>query len=130
MAYRELSMIEVRETLRRWQARQGVRQIARETGIDRKTATRYVAAAKCAGIARDGDITEEQVLDVKRRVRPKVKRPASAPYGNIAKHPERIAQWLDGPRALRLRKVHTLLRREGVLASHDTLRRFAIKELG
>ncbi len=130
MAYRELSMIEVREALRRWQAQQGVRQIARETGIDRKTARRYVDAATRAGIARDGELTDAQVLDVKRRVRPKVGRPASAAYGNVAKHRERIAQWLDGPRALRLRKVHVLLRREGVRASYDTLRRFAMKELG
>jgi transposase len=39
-------MQEVREVLRRWQAKQGIRQIARETGLDRKTVRRYVVQAR------------------------------------------------------------------------------------
>jgi transposase len=49
MSFRELSMIEVKEVLRRREAGQGLREIARETGIDRKTVRRYVRAADEAG---------------------------------------------------------------------------------
>jgi len=42
MPYRELTMIEIKEVLRRWQAEQSDRRIHRETGIDRKTVRRYV----------------------------------------------------------------------------------------
>jgi response regulator of citrate/malate metabolism len=47
MAFRELTMIEVKEVLRRKQAGHGVRRIARETGMDRKTVRRYIEAS-CA----------------------------------------------------------------------------------
>jgi hypothetical protein len=40
MSYRELTMIEVKEVLRRRQAGQGPREIARDTGLDRKTVRR------------------------------------------------------------------------------------------
>lgn len=36
MSFRELTKIEIREVLRRWQARQSVRQIGREGGVDWK----------------------------------------------------------------------------------------------
>ena len=42
MAYRELGMVEVREILRRWLGGDGVRAIARGTGLDRKTIAAYV----------------------------------------------------------------------------------------
>ena len=42
MTYRELTMIDVREVLRRWAAGHSQRKIARETGTDRGTATRYI----------------------------------------------------------------------------------------
>ena len=45
MAFRELTMIDAREVLRRWQAGQKLREIARGTGLDRKTVRRYLAAA-------------------------------------------------------------------------------------
>jgi predicted transcriptional regulator len=38
-------MIDIKEVLRRWSARQSLHQIAHETGVDRKTVRRYVRAA-------------------------------------------------------------------------------------
>jgi response regulator of citrate/malate metabolism len=52
MAYRELTMIDIREVLRRWTAGQSNRQIARDTGTDRGTVRRYVVAAEAAGVKR------------------------------------------------------------------------------
>src|SRR2546430_14331220 len=54
MAYREVSVIEVREVLRGWLAGAGLRTVAAQAGVDRKTARRYVQAAEAAGVARDG----------------------------------------------------------------------------
>ena len=44
MSYREVSMLEIKEVLRRKEAGDGVRKIARDMGIDRKTARRYMEA--------------------------------------------------------------------------------------
>ena len=49
MAYRELGVIELREVWRRYSAGDGVRAIARGTGVDRKTIAKYVAAAVAGG---------------------------------------------------------------------------------
>ncbi len=42
MSFRELTMIDVREVLRRWQSGQSARQIARSEIADGKTAGRYM----------------------------------------------------------------------------------------
>ena len=43
VAFREVSVIEVREVLRGWLAGAGLRTVAEQAGVDRKTARRYVA---------------------------------------------------------------------------------------
>jgi response regulator of citrate/malate metabolism len=45
VSFRELTMIDVREVLRRWQAGQSARAIARDGVAERKTAGRYIEAA-------------------------------------------------------------------------------------
>ncbi len=134
MAFRELTMIEVKELLRRWSAGQGDRKIGREAGVDRKTVARYTAAAKDLGFERGRELSDADVHDVAQRVQA---RPVSAPSEerrDVAKHRERIEQWLSGDketRPLRLSKIHTLLVRDHELsASYDTLWRFAHDELG
>ena len=42
MAYREVRVVDCLEVLRRWLAGDGIRQIARSTGLDRKTVRRLV----------------------------------------------------------------------------------------
>jgi hypothetical protein len=54
MAFREVSVIEVREVLRGWLAGAGLRTVAAQAGVDRKTARRYVQAAEAAGVVRTG----------------------------------------------------------------------------
>src|SRR5262245_1891106 len=68
MSYRELSMIDVHEVLRRWAAGQSSRKIARETGTDRKTVGRYIAVASELGLGRESEWTEAQVHEVAQRV--------------------------------------------------------------
>ena len=59
MAFREVSVVQIREALRRWLRGEGERPIAKGVGVDRKTARRYIIAAVELGIDRGGG--EEQV---------------------------------------------------------------------
>jgi hypothetical protein len=45
MAFREVSVVQVKEALRRWLKGEGERPIAQGVGIDRKTVRRSIAAA-------------------------------------------------------------------------------------
>jgi transposase len=133
MTYRELTMIDVKEVLRRWAAGHSNRQIARDTGADRDTVARYINAANEAGLVQSSALalTDEMVHQVAQRVQARPPPERSAEWSSIAAHRDKITQWLEAKRPLRLSKVHTLLVRDhGVEASYDTLRRFARQELG
>lgn len=126
--YRELTMMEVREVLRRFGAGHSQRRIGRETGIGRNTVGRYVEAAAAVGFT-EGEPSDSVVAAVAQAVQ---YRPAAAPSDQrlaLAPHRDRIARWLKDDR-LKLTKIHVLLARDGVDASYATLRRFAIDELG
>ena len=130
MAFREVSVVEIREVLRLWVRGLPLRRITGLTGVDRKTVRRYVAAAVAAGLQRG---SEEQLSDaliglVCERVRP------ARPFGHgaarsvIAVHRDVIEGWLkDG---LTLVKVHALLARRGIDVPYRTLHRYAASELG
>ena len=66
-------MVQVREVLRRWLRGQGERPAAAGAGVDRKTARRYIAAAKQLGVVRNGDesqLSDEVIGQVCEAVRP------------------------------------------------------------
>jgi transposase len=72
MAYREVTMIEVKEVLRRWLAGAKRKRIAAEVGLDPKTVRRYIGAAVECGLAPEGDggkLTEEELVAVLARLR-------------------------------------------------------------
>ena len=99
-------MIELREVWRRYSAGEGVRAIARGTGIDRKTITKYVAAAVALGLRRGAPPpTEDQLAAFGREVRGMpVGRPAALAE-RLASPQGQIAAWLtDG---LRRTKIST-----------------------
>jgi predicted site-specific integrase-resolvase len=56
--FREVSVVEIREVLRRWLRGERERPCAWGTGVDRKTARRYIAAGLEVSLARNGDETE------------------------------------------------------------------------
>lgn len=130
MSYRELTMMDVKEVLRRWQAEQSARQIARETRIDRKTVGRYIATAEQLALARDRALSDSEVHAVAQRQQARPSLDPSAEWKAITQHHARIEAWLGGARPLRLQKIHILLKREGLEASYATLRRYVIEELG
>src|SRR5258708_26346991 len=76
MGFREVAVTEIREVLRAWLSGAGLRRVAGQAGVDRKTARRYVEAAVAAGLARDGGLAQltdgliGQVAQVVRPVRP------------------------------------------------------------
>jgi transposase len=130
MPYRELTMMDVREVLRRWAAGQSTRKIARETGADRKTVDRYTKAARRLGVEPGATLSDEVVHEVAQCVQARPLPEPSHERAQIAAHRLKIEGWLGQKRPLRLRRIHTLLVRDcGVTASYDTLRRFAIDEL-
>jgi transposase len=127
MTYRELTMMDVKELLRRHRAGQGIREIARETGTDRKTVRRYLEAAR--SFAED-QLSDEQVLAIARQVQLRELPAPSEPRVLLAQHRAQLEAWLDRDRPLKLTKVHALLERRGVCVSYPTLRRYVIDELG
>lgn len=129
MSFRELSMVDVREVLRRWQAGQSARQMKREGVVDRKTAGRYIEAAKEAGLGPESELSEEAVAEVARRVQSRPEASPSSSWAELEGHRAQIEAWLSGKEPLRLVRVHELLQREGVGASYTTLRRWAHEEL-
>ena len=73
MAFREVAVSEVREVLRLTALGRGLREIARLTGIDRKTVRRYLEAARDAGFdpaAGVGTLDDALIGAVCERVRP------------------------------------------------------------
>ena len=73
MTFREVTVMQVKEVLRRWLRGQGERTTARAAGVDRKTARRYIAACIEVGLERNGDeaqLSDELVGQVCQAVRP------------------------------------------------------------
>lgn len=131
MAYRELTMLDVRELLRRFVAEHSIRAIARETGTDRKTVRRYLDAAKAVGLSADAELTDELVHEVAQRVQARPLPPPSEQRQKLAEHRAQLEQWLvERKRPLKLTKVHELLERRGVEVHYSTLRRYVHDELG
>ena len=62
MAYRELHCVEIRESIRRWQAGLSQRRIAGGTGLSRVTVRRYIEAAEAAGLRPGGPEPSEEQL--------------------------------------------------------------------
>src|SRR5690348_12242069 len=131
MAYREVSVIEVREVLRSWLGGAGLRMVAAQAGVDRKTARRYVQAAEAAGVVRDGgwvQVTDEVVGAVVAAVRPA--RPTG--YGQawqlLEAHRQQITEWVG--QGLTVVKIGTLLGRRGVVVPYRTLHRFCVASCG
>ena len=130
MGFRELTMIDVRELLRRRQAGEGARRAARECGTDRKTVKRYYEAADECGIALDAELTDEVVARVGQAVQGRSTPPPSDAWQALVPVRAQIEMWLGAERPLRLVRIHELLVREGVRVSYSTLRRYAQRELG
>ena len=76
MAYREVTMVEIKEVLRLWRAGAKKKRIAAQLTLDVKTVRRYVAAAQGCGLAPGPEtLGDEQVAAVVTALAPETGRP-------------------------------------------------------
>jgi hypothetical protein len=131
MAFREVSVVEVREVLRGWLGGGGLRTVAGQAGVDRKTARRYVVAAEAAGVVREGglgQLTDEVIGQVVAAVRPARTGGHGAAWDALEAEREQISEWVG--KDLSVVKIADLLARRGVLVPYRTLHRFAPSGVG
>lgn len=132
MAYREISVLQIREILRRWMAGESMHSIRRNTGVDRRTIRRYIDAAEMEGLAQKGDaaaLSDVLVAAVKKRCRAGNPRPEmGAARRACATHREFIQELVD--EGVKVTKIRILLGRDrGVEVPYRTLARFVKDEL-
>lgn len=129
MAYREVTMVEIKEVLRLWQGRTPKKRIATQLTLDVKTVRRYVSAAQGCGLAPGGEpATDEQVAAVVAALAPETGRPHGDGWQQCVAERDEIERLLG--QRVRLSKVRRLLYRRGVEVPYSTLHRFAVAELG
>jgi transposase len=131
MAFREVSVVQVKEALRRWLKGEGERPIAHGVGIDRKTARRYIAAAIELGIDRSGgeeQLSDEVIGQVLERVRPHRIDGHGEAWRSLLAEEEQIKKWVK--QDLTVVKIGILLSRRGVDVPPRTLARFAVERCG
>ena len=131
MAFREVSVVQIREALRRWLKGDGERPIAKGVGVDRKTARRYITAAVELGVDRaggEGQLTDELIGQVAERVRPHRLDGHGEAWRTLLGEEERIKAWVK--KDLTVVKIGILLGRRGVVVPHRTLARFAVERCG
>ena len=131
MAFREVTMLEVKEILRLWLLGVPKKRIAEQLGFDVKTVRRYLAAARARGVEPahgTGALDDELVAAVMAATQPAMGRPRGDGWAVCEAHREFIAGHLG--HRVRLSKVGKLLRRRGVEIAYPTLRRFALEQLG
>jgi len=97
MGYREVSVVEIREVLRRWLRGESQRFIDRNTGVDRKTVRRYVEAAQAAGVVANSDeaqLTDAVIGLVCVAVRPARPHGHGAAWERLDPHAEAVKGWI------------------------------------
>ena len=101
MAFREVTVVQIKEALRRWLRGEGERTIARGVGVDRKTARRYIAAASELGVDRDGgedQLTDELIGQLVERSARTAPTATARRGGSLLGEEEQIKAWVnDGP---------------------------------
>ncbi|MGH9045941.1 MAG: IS21 family transposase [Acidimicrobiales bacterium] len=131
MAFREVTVVQVKEALRRWMKGEGERPIAQGVGVDRKTARRYIAAAVELGVDRAGgeeQLTDELIGQLVERVRPHRTDGHGEAWRTLLGEQECITKWVK--KDLTVVKIGILLARRGVVVPHRTLARFAAERCG
>lgn len=128
MAFREVTMEEVKDVVRRWSAGEPKKRIARQLGIGIKTVRSYIATAEDAGLKPGDMLDDEAFTKVLAMLPPLAGRPRGEAWSTCADHRVEIKELLD--RRVKLSKIRRLLQRKGVDVSYAALRRFAIAELG
>lgn len=130
MAFREVTMLEVKEVLRRWLAGEFKKAISRATGVSRNTVRGYIKAAQDCGLkaGTPNALGEEQLTAVMIKLRSSAEPAHGEAWARCEQHRAFVEKKLD--EGVMLTKVGRLLKRQGVEVPYPTLHRFAVKELG
>jgi transposase len=131
MAFREVSVVQIKELLRRWLGGEGERPIARGVGLARTTVRNYIAAAVELGVDRFGgeeQLSDELIGQVCERVRPRRPDGHGESWRRLVGEEKQITAWVE--QGLSVVKIGILLRRRGVEVPHRTLARFAVERCG
>jgi hypothetical protein len=131
MAYREVTMVEVKEVLRQWLLAVPKKRIATGLGLDPKTVRHYCELGAKHGVRReDGleSLTDERVLAVVAEIASLRGRPRGESWERCVALRKKIEGLIaDG---VKLTKVRKLLARNGDRIPYATLHRYAVTELG
>jgi len=131
MAYREVTMLEVKEVLRLWLRGVPKKRIALQRGLDPKTVRRQIELAQECGLRRElaeEAVTDELLFALAEKLRPVVAHAKGDGWQRCELQRTFIQGYLD--HGVKLSKIRKLLRRRGVLVSYASLWRFATVELG
>lgn len=131
MAFREVSVIQVREALRRWLQGAGERPIAHGAGLSRGAVRRYITAAQTLGAERGGgeeQLTDELIGQICELVRPTRPDGHGEAWRSLGAHEHEIKDWVA--EGLTVVKIGILLTRKGVVVPHRTLARFCVERCG
>jgi hypothetical protein len=131
MAYREVTMVEIKEVLRQWLLGTGKKKIAARLQLDPKTVQSYVRVATKHGLSAEagpGSLDEAQLAAIVAEITRMPGRPHGTTWALCEEHREFIKARLDG--GVRLTKVRRELAGKKVDVPYPTLHRFARDELG
>jgi transposase len=130
MAYREVTMLEVKEVLRLWLRGVPKKRIALQRGVDPKTVRRQIELARECGLSRPAGeeaLSDGLLLALAEKLRPALSHAKGEGWQRCEERRLFIQGHLE--RGVRLSKIRKLLRRQGVLVSYPSLWRFAVSEL-
>ena len=116
--------MEIKEIIRRWQAKEGPGQIAFGTGLSPNTVRKYLAAAQAEGIAQAGPAPSEDQPSRLGTISLSGPRRAATPrQDQLEPWADQIYQWITKDR-LRMTRIHELLAMRGCRVPYPSLRRF------
>ena len=128
MVYMEVSQVVIQEVLRRWQAGDSRRAIARAIGLSRATVDKYVLEGQALGVRRDGPPADEaQVLALIQHNLPGPRQVLAPSVDLLTPFAERIQRWVQRER-LQLTRIQELLAQQGCLVSYTSLQRFVLRQ--
>lgn len=131
MGHKEHDVTTILDILRRVQAGDGNRHIARTTGIDRKTISKYLMIARECGytcLAKQEELHEIAACVFRKIHLSDGKAPANDNAKLLLSHKDTLTQWLHQD-DLTLTKAHIKLGRMGITVAYSALYRFARKHL-
>ena len=127
--YREVGLMQVVEILRRWQAGDSARTIAKATGVARNTVGKYLEEAQRLGLERQGaPPNSDQILALTQLGQTAPEKRAAPRRTLLDPHRDQIAQWLQVEK-MQLTRIAELLRGRQVPVEYDSLRRY-VRENG